>query len=348
MLPEPTNRREAILLATREAATLHEKLGLRSEIKKWGGQIDVFRAITDLDISLLFRPLKGLWGVAIRQVEAETILKGVLVTTKLSLAVQRFTAAHELGHIILEHTGSLDRQVGQAVRLSHITDLKEVAADAFAAEFLIPKWLILHHALRQNWNTTLLSSPDTAYQLSLRLGVSYEATCWGLQSHKILSPDSVSALLKVQPKSSKNKYLREVECNDDKNPWADVWVLTERDTGICGAGSPDDFLLVKLREQPSTGFLWDLQFLPDGATVIIDRRDNLDLVQQPIEDARIGATMLRKMVIRPGGPGVCRLHFAQVQPWNKDASPREQLDTIVSLFGKEEPGLPRHVKATLN
>lgn len=348
MLPEPTNRREAILLATREAATLHDKLGIKSEIKKQGGQIDVFKAITDLDISLLFRPLKGLWGVAIRQIEGDAVLKGVLVTTKLSLAIQRFTAAHELGHIILEHTGSLDRAVGHAVRSSNIVDLKEVAADAFAAEFLIPKWLILHHAIKQKWNTALLSLPDTAYQLSLRLGVSYEAACWGLQSHNILAPEIVSGLLRVQPKSSKDKQLKDLACGDSRNPWADVWVLTERDMGICGSGSPGDFLLVKLRENPSSGFLWELQFLPDGATVIADQRDNLSQVQQPIEDMRIGATMLRKIVIRPGGPGVCRLHFAQLQPWDKTASPVSQLDTSLSLFGKEEPGLPRHIKATLN
>lgn len=34
-----------------------------------------------------------------------------MVTTERSLHIQRFTAAHELGHVILEHRGSMDREI---------------------------------------------------------------------------------------------------------------------------------------------------------------------------------------------------------------------------------------------
>lgn len=349
MMQQPTTRRDAILLATREAATLHEQLGVKPDIDNIGGYIDIFQIITDLNIPLLFRPLDGLLGVAIRQHADETLLTGILVTTKRSLALQRFTAAHELGHILLEHTGSLDRQVGQKGRLSETKDLKEIAADTFAAEFLIPKWLIVHHARRQNWNSSSLSNPTCVYQLSLRLGVSYEATCWGLQAHRILTEDIVLKLLQTTPKSSKDQYLNNIGYSDKINPWADVWFLTERDSGKCGIGSPNDLLLVQLKEQPSTGFLWEAQ-LPPGSNVKIvhDQHASQGFARTPIDELRIGANIHHIIMLRCTEPEICELRFVQIQPWNKDSQPREIFTANIALLGREEPGLPRHIKGSLN
>ncbi len=94
-------------------------------------------AVQKLGLFLMFRPLDGLLGayVPIRA------LSGMLVTTKRDLHVQRFTAAHELGHHLLEHrTLSLDTVVGFVGRgEASKHDPQEVEADAFAAEFLLPE-----------------------------------------------------------------------------------------------------------------------------------------------------------------------------------------------------------------
>ena len=75
-----------------------------------------------------------------------------MVTTKRPLPVQRFTAAHELGHAELGHEASLDDAGGAGAadfRLGHGSDPREDQANAFATELLTPQWLIVHHMKRQ-------------------------------------------------------------------------------------------------------------------------------------------------------------------------------------------------------
>lgn len=97
------SRREAILHGTKEAARLHRDLGIRAKIEGRGGRIDVFGAILGLDLPLLFRPLKGLLGAYL-----PGPYPGIMVTNQRALPIQRFTGAHELGHAVMKHEGSLD------------------------------------------------------------------------------------------------------------------------------------------------------------------------------------------------------------------------------------------------
>jgi hypothetical protein len=82
-------RQEEVLRATAAAATVFQRfpLGRRTSF-------DIVGAIVELGIPLLFRPLSALWGASVM---VGPHIQGVLVTTKLGLAVQRFTLAHELG-----------------------------------------------------------------------------------------------------------------------------------------------------------------------------------------------------------------------------------------------------------
>jgi Zn-dependent peptidase ImmA (M78 family) len=152
-------------------------------------------------------------------------LQGIIVTTRRGLHIQRFTAAHELGHVILEHRGSIDREILERGPLapSDGRDLQEVAADAFAAEFLLPRWLFRHHIQSQGWTVSgHLRNPDIVYQLSLRMGVSYEATCWSLLGHHILPKGEVDELRKIPVARLKSRLSGEFKPG---NSWADVWRL---------------------------------------------------------------------------------------------------------------------------
>lgn len=71
------------------------------------------------------------------------------VNTRTSVRRQRFTIAHEIGHLLL-HEGRLI--VDHAVRVnwrddisSQATDQQEIAANAFAAELLMPADLVFRH-----------------------------------------------------------------------------------------------------------------------------------------------------------------------------------------------------------
>src|SRR4051812_38254689 len=126
--------RHAILEGTQAAQRLHAELDTRAAVERGDlSRIDVFRAATRLGAVLLFRPLNGLLGAYMGRPVVP--IPGIIVSTQRDLHVQRFTAAHEIGHYYLGHSPSLDEQVG--LWRGESNDLQEVAADAFASEFML-------------------------------------------------------------------------------------------------------------------------------------------------------------------------------------------------------------------
>src|SRR6185437_4163878 len=96
--------RDAVLEATLEAERLHRDLKTEDKALAGSGRVDIFDVIQERDIFLLFRQLEGLLGAFLPAMEDP----GILVTTQRPLAIQRFTAAHELGHSVLNHGLELD------------------------------------------------------------------------------------------------------------------------------------------------------------------------------------------------------------------------------------------------
>ena len=173
-------KRDEILRAVSKAATVlaNSSSGMRTSF-------DIIGAVAERNIPLLFRPLDKLWGAYITVNDEE---RGIIVTTKLGLPVQRFTVAHELGHLLLGHGMSLDKTIGFMGRNAPVSrPTQEAAADTFASELLAPKRLLLASAKRHKWTKDKLHQPETIYQLSLRLGISFQATCWALVTADILS-----------------------------------------------------------------------------------------------------------------------------------------------------------------
>ncbi len=137
------SRRDAVLTGISRAAELHHELKLRDRLRDGNRPIDVFATIQAMKVMVLFRPLDGLLGAYVPTPNAA----GMLVSTRRDHHVQRFTASHELGHHMLEHRApSLDLNIGFVGRGEKAGyDEQEIEADAFAAEFLLPKWLIAAH-----------------------------------------------------------------------------------------------------------------------------------------------------------------------------------------------------------
>jgi hypothetical protein len=103
----------AIRGGTMAAGRLHRQLALRERIEgQGGGNIDVFASMVALELPLLLRPLRNLLGAYLREPA-----QGVLVTTRRPLSIQRFTAAHELGHYYIGHEPSLDDEDPAAITL---------------------------------------------------------------------------------------------------------------------------------------------------------------------------------------------------------------------------------------
>lgn len=326
--------RDAVLLGTRGAAEMHTAFRIRERVEDQGGPVDVFGAIVSLGVSLLFRPLDGLLGACLRLPDAGA---GILVTTRRGMHMQRFTAAHELGHFVLEHEGSLDREIrfpGQTAN----RDLKEIAADAFAAELLMPKWLFKHHAKRHAWTTQELSDPLNVYQLSLRIAVSYEATCLGLLAHKVLDANAVDALRNIAPKKTKQRILGDVTPDDWR---AHVWLLDERDDGLTIEAGPQDLFVFNLTEHAGAGYLWETRAFEDAGFKILE-----DVGNQESADT-IGGPSRRRLVMKGPGPGVRRLGLAERRPWEAKEAALRSLTISISTFGAETEGLPRRQRPAL-
>jgi Zn-dependent peptidase ImmA (M78 family)/predicted secreted protein len=324
------NSRDTILEATLEAERLHKALKTKSRLEELSGQIDVFGSIVDQDVALIFKPLDGLLGAYLRSPSP-----GIIITTERTLAIQRFTAAHELGHSYLKHIASLDDDsiLHRSPFVDADYDLRELAADTFAATFLMPEWVVNFHAERQKWNWQDLSYPVPAYQLSLRLGVSYEACIRVLRRNGLIDQSVLSRLLAIQPKSIKQRILADHQI---PNWYPNVWVLTEKDAGARISGEPNDVFVVKLKENSGAGYLWNLdQVRQAGFLIVGDERKPMD------EGLEIGGAVDRVLTARSMEPCVGQIAAVESRPW----SPSEQtmqFSFSYDLRGKEH-GLPRAV-----
>lgn len=319
------------LEAVAAAKQVHRDLDLTRRVTEGAGVIDVFEAIGELDIPLVFKPLTSALGLCL-----PAPLRGIMVTTRRGLHIQRFTAAHELGHAVLEHRGSVDREITERGPLAPpgSRDLQEVAADAFAAEFILPRWLYRHHIRTQGWTVARhLRNPDIVYQLSLRMGASYEATCWGLLSHQILSQGEVDALRETQVAKMKAALGGEFRPGSS---WSDVWRVTEKDNGARLVGNPDDLLRIELEEASASGHQWQIESLIHAGYAILS--DKSAFSRDPL---LYGAPAFRTLIARPPEAGKGSVTLRERQPW----APGDDSDPIfaltLALHGPEAGGLSR-------
>ncbi|WP_162174882.1 ImmA/IrrE family metallo-endopeptidase [Hyphomonas oceanitis] len=293
--------------------------------------IDVFGAIEQLEIPLVFKPLKTALGLCLPKP-----LSGIMVTTERGLYIQRFTAAHELGHAVLGHSGSVDREFNYRAMLEPASgqDFQELAADAFAAEFMLPRWLYKHHVQQQGWTVQRhLQNPDIVYQLSLRMGASYEATCWGLLSHDILNRTDVELLLKTkvaQIKQSTGETFRPA------NSWANTWRISAKDHGATLTVDPDDLIKIDLEEAAGSGYQWNLDKLRGAGFEVISDRNQI--ARDPV---LYGGGVRRTLITRPPEAPMVNIDLSESQPWQAAPDNDRQLRVSLIMSGKESGGLSR-------
>lgn len=317
-------RREEILRAVSMAASVlaESPTGARTSF-------DVIRAVAERNIPLLFRPLDRLWGAFITVNNQE---RGIVVTTKLGLPVQRFTVAHELGHLMLGHQMSLDEKIGFAGRYAPASrPNQEAAADTFASELLAPKSLLLASARRQGWTRDRLHQPHNIYQLSLRLGISYQAACWALATCNVLKRAEAAHLWTRTVRELKHTLAPTALI---AHPWADVWALTAADSDTFLEAGPDDLFAVHVNDHASAGYVWRLVDANVNAEVVDERVSELDHAY--------GATSARVLYVRFRAPGVHHLVFEHTRPWSRATLARIEID--IDGHGKEREGWARRTR----
>ena len=326
-------RRDAILEGAQAAARIHDQLAIRRAIEASGGAIDVFRTLLALNVALLFRPLDGLLGACMPGPHP-----GVIISTQRPLRVQRFTGAHELGHVALGHEVSFDGE--EILERSSVPgcDQIELAADSFAGAFLLPKWLLQMHAKRQGWNQASMADPRAVYQLSLRAGASYEATCIALERHGIIDQATRQGLVAKPRRDIKRELLDGFEVEDFRR---DVWLLTERDEGMSLEGAPEDLFVLKLTENAGAGYLWTTAGLVEAGFAILRDQRNI-----PPPEKAVGGPITRELTAHATEPGRGEFALELKRPWQGGGAAIASLHLTYDLFGKEV-GMPRAARRTL-
>jgi Zn-dependent peptidase ImmA (M78 family) len=317
----------AVRKATLEAARLHRDLSIQAKTVHGDGRVDVYGAIARLGVPLLFTRLDGLLGAYYRLPSP-----GILITTQRPLSQQRYTAAHELGHHHLGHSPSLDDEASlrrAQSRPSSRAEIQEAEAEAFAAAFLLPRWLLDWHCDRQNWTDSDLVDPICAYQLALRAGISYEATIWTLHRYGVFGLATAQALVRVKLKTVKQKLLRGYEPADFRD--TDVWSVTERDADSRLEGGPKDLFVVSLTEHSGSGYLWRVESIDGEAlAVVADGRE-------PIGADDVGGPSLRLITAAARDRRAGELRFSEARPW-LPAAPLNTFAVQYNLSGAEPQG----------
>ena len=208
--------------------------------------VDVYDAIHRSSLWLMFQPLDRLYGLY----ERSTNAAGVVINVKVHPALQRFTAAHELGHHVLGHNGSLDPE-------DHIQgfanlELQELEAQFFAAEFLMPIAAVNAIAAELGVDRASVTAEDI-YQVSLRLRTSYLATVNRLQMLEWFGSIGGRRLREIAPKEIKRAMLR----HPLQDLRSDVWRVSRATSHVHALVG--DSLRLTLAETPSSGYWWRLK-----------------------------------------------------------------------------------------
>lgn len=209
-------------------------------------QVDVFGLIESLGLWLAFFPLDGLLGAYLPEGTG-----GILITTERSTPIQRYTAAHELGHWRLD--GGHDAVLDTEADVLGPTDIeRETLAQVFAGALLMPPPLV--HSILSRRNATSLS-PLAVYTVAREAGISYEAAARQLYHLERITQHELRELLKVQPLKVKQAI------GAGRRPVvgiADVWPvdMAWRDQQL--DVRTDDEIIISLPEDRSTGYRWSI------------------------------------------------------------------------------------------
>jgi predicted secreted protein len=312
---------EAKLEAAVAASAEIDRLGL--DVSK---PIDVFSVIEQERIWLMYQPLDNLLG-AYRRTNDNA---GILITTRRTVPIQRLTAAHEYGHHILKHMGSVDTdddidpQAGSNV-------IQEVQAQAFAINFLLPPPLIFRLWTFHGYPTDPSKvKREQVYRLSLDLGSTFKSTVVQLAETGKITRRLATIFLDEVPINIKKKLGHGV---GPANSQANIWALEPADDGRELYPNPDDEISISLPENPSTGYRWSLVLESDSQEALKVVSDEFEGFNADLFTETTGDEGTRFIRLRALKAGRVALRASLNRPWMKSQRPLRQINASVLISG---------------
>lgn len=225
--------------ALQEADSLLQDLGVDQE-----APIDVFDIVDQLGLWLVFNPLENLLGAAV-----PTGAGGIMLTTERGTSVQRYTAAHEIGHWILDYgQPTFDTEDD----IYHPIADREVLAQFFASQLLMPPPLVFSACARYGIRNSQTALPSAVYLAARDIGSSYEAAARQLENLGIISSRRRDELLRVRPAAIKTELC----LGHQPKGAVDVWPVGLDAAGSTVSVTEGDEVVVLLPENRTTPYRW--------------------------------------------------------------------------------------------
>jgi Zn-dependent peptidase ImmA (M78 family)/transcriptional regulator with XRE-family HTH domain len=192
--------------------------------------INVYRAISHFGLRVRMTALNTISGAFLSATPAR--IAGVLINSNQPTDRQRFSAAHELGHCILGHAGpGGDEKIISP--LGRRFSSREVEADSFSSEFLMPGPLVLKQIDQLRIPSAL---EEQVYILANRFLVSFQAIVYRLAGLNLISARQKEALLKVRPSEIEAKLALK---RGSRRKGFELTLLKR----ICASSFPTDLLM---------------------------------------------------------------------------------------------------------
>lgn len=315
--------RSEILKVAKSAARVLDDFGIRDRVLTDGfTRVDPIRLAERAGLHVMCRPLNQLLGAFLREEQP-----GILLNTQRSAGMIHMTCAHELGHFFLNHATTADE------RLDYGKDAgkHELEADQFAYALVAPSWLLAHVVRARDW-ALRLSDPHVVYQLSLRLGLSYEATVWTLMRQKKIDSPTAKQLKAHKPIAIKRALLRPdqtITVNQD------VWILNPEDRNCVLQPRVGDRFMMSLPDRGSAGLLWEAQDAQAAGYTLSP------MPVEPIQDDQVwvGGEQQVLFEVEVGAhPSKIQLDLQERKPWQTSAPATTEVK-LVAQFETIDEGL---------
>jgi Zn-dependent peptidase ImmA (M78 family)/transcriptional regulator with XRE-family HTH domain len=180
----------------RPVATIAEEVRQLSDLTT--PPVNIYRALSCFGLRARSTTLHLISGAFISG--GGTWPPGVLINSDQPYERQRYSAAHELGHFVLNHAPDGTQPIVSP--LGRRFEPKEVEADSFAAEFLMPTSMIAAE-LKQLSSREKLE--DHVYRLADRFLVSFQAMTLRLSHLGFVTATQKNVLLKMRPSDLEEK-----------------------------------------------------------------------------------------------------------------------------------------------
>lgn len=208
--------------------------------------VDVFEVIEQLGMWLVFQPLKNLLGAVIPHGNG-----GVMITTEREPAIQRYTAAHEIGHWALDISRTAFDTESDVLFVG--ASERERLAQMFASYFLMPPPLV-HATVSYHRHPGERITPALAYLVARDMRVSYEAAIRQMANVDLLTDQQRDDLLAVKRMQAKQDLAFGHRPLDGM---ADIWLFdgqsaTNEDVEVV----VNDEIVIALPENRTTGYRW--------------------------------------------------------------------------------------------